>query len=503
MNSGYSWRNGLLIILGLLVIGWLDVRFEWLNLGAEASVYEGRPLMAQIETAQTAADQAAPLHVKPIQVTTTTDAGVGSLRWAIAQANESPDDDLLDLGEIEGTVALQSPLPSLTSSLTMRGNGRLTISGESRHRILQIDGGDVTIQGVTFANGLAQGEDGAGGGGGSAGMGGGLLVNGGVVHLVHVQFLNNQAVGGRGSQRLAPHIEIQSQGITQLKVNRGAIAGVNGVSLPGAPAESRPQIDIRWGKTKLKANRGAIAGVNGIGINGIGSIVFGGGGGFGGFANGGNGGNGGNGADGGNGGSGGDGGDGGTGIFGGFGAGGSGSSAGAIAFGGGGGFGGYGNAGNGGNGGIGTIEVAAGGSGGNGGSGGFGGGGGAGGFGGSGGAGDNSGLPGRGGLFGGNGFLGVGGGGAGLGGAVFVRSGSLILNHVHFEGNLALAGLGHRSGRGKGGALFVMSDRPTSAVFPPRVLVLGAPPTYVDNAASNALDLEGDNPDVYGAVSHL
>ena len=460
--------------------------------------------------------------LQQLRVTTTADEGDGSLRWAIAQANATPDDDLIDLSGVSGAIALHRPLPAITGNLVLMGNGDSTISGSGSYRVLQVDDGEVTLRDVTLADGLAQGRAGTNGSGGSAGMGGGLLINRGAVRLSHVTFVDNQAIGGSGSQRMPPaQIQIQSQG-NRLKVNRGAIIDIDGVSYsPSAYADATPlTIDMSRIDAEMQANRGAIAGVNGVGINGIGAIAFGGGGGFGGFGNAGNGGNGGNGgAHEGNGGNGGDGGDGGVGIFGSFARWQEDGSIGTIAFGGGGGFGGFGNAGNGGNGGNATAEIANGGDGGNGGNGGFGGGGGAGGDGGAGGYGGagrsssyagNVGKPGHGGFAGGDGGLGYGGGGGGLGGAVFIRSGSLLLNQVQFIHNMAIAGDSPAPGEGKGGAIFIAPDLPTKlATAPPElgrrpnVLVLGRPLEFIDNVASDGAGLPTDNDDVYGAIVHF
>ncbi len=285
-----------------------------------------------------------------IRVTITADAGSGSLRWAIAQANASPESDVIDLSAIHGTIILRSSLPPITSDLTILGDGDDTLSGNQTCRVLAIHNGTVTLQNLTIADGLAKGKDGKKGAGGEAGMGGGLFIDNGEVTLKQIKFINNRAIGGNGSRRTRSlHSNIQ-QSKGSFEVNRGAIIGLNGISLPDPSQVDwvRDGIGIESSRDRLSANRGAIAGVNGIGIGGIGSIAFGGGGGFGGFGNAGNGGNGGNaGENGGNGGNGGDGGNGGTGIFGSFGTWEDQGGIGAVAFGGGGGFGGFGNAGNG------------------------------------------------------------------------------------------------------------------------------------------------------------
>ncbi|MEG3438257.1 hypothetical protein V0288_14100 [Pannus brasiliensis CCIBt3594] len=427
---------------------------------------------------------------QPIIVTTLADRGKGSLREAIERANASPEDDLIDLSAISGTISLESPLPPLTGNLYLRGDGDDVISGNNAVRVLSIEKGEVTIAHLTIADGLARGEDGKNGAGGNAGMGGGIYIDNATVTLNDVKFVGNQAIGGEGSARIPPvknHIETAKN---KYKVNRGAIVGINGISLTSDEITGDP-VTISSHDEKFRVNRGAIAGVNGIGIGGIGAIAFGGGGGFGGFGNAGNGGNGGNGgANGGSGGNGGDGGDGGIGIFGSFGLWEGEGGIGTVAFGGGGGFGGFGNAGNGGNGGNG-VAIARGGDGGDGGNGGFGGGGGSGGYGGQGG---KIGRAGKGGFGGGNASAGFGGSGAGFGGAIFVRSGGLIVYRTRFIGNSALAGRGKNPGQGKGGAIFVAG---TNA----RLLFLGDEPDFQDNFADSAGNSPTDNADIYRSTT--
>ena len=120
---------------------------------------------------------------------------------------------------------------------------------------------------------------------------------------------------------------------------------------------------------------------------------------------------------------------------------------GAIAFSGGGGFGGFANGANGGNGGIG----------------GFGGGGGAGGH-----AGwlGEAGSPGAGGFAASDGNQMCGGSGAGLGGAVFIKNGSLSLLNCEFSLNKAIGGMGFLTGEGRGGAVFIFHDSNSVDVEP-------------------------------------
>jgi hypothetical protein len=454
--------------------------------------------------------------LKQLTVTSNADAGAGTLRWAIAEANQTPEDDLITFLPNLEPITLGSPLPTVRSNLHLDGrDGR--VSGNEQFRVFQVANSNLVIQDLTIADGFAQGGTGQGTAGGNGGFGGGLLMENAGVTLSHVRLVNNRAAGGNGGARPQPasqasnpqagpqagHIDIEK--LTS-KVNRGGIVSVNGISLPAGDSAPTDLGNLQINSTgeKLSANRGAIAGVNGIGVGGIGSIAFGGGGGFGGFGNAGNGGNGGNGgAEGGNGGNGGDGGDGGVGIFGSFDRWNKDGSVGTIVYGGGGGFGGFGNAGNGGNGGNAAAAIAAGGNGGNGGNGGFGGGGGGGGYGGQGGLGGRSGeagTPGQGGFGGGDGELGYGGGGAGFGGAIFLKSGQLILNRTEFDQNAAIAGQGAHPGQGKGGAIFSLpgADGQSPTVH---IISLGGSPTFEKNIATDADSTDLDNADVMGSIT--
>ena len=130
--------------------------------------------------------------------------------------------------------------------------------------------------------------------------------------------------------------------------------------------------------------------------------------------------------------------------------------------------------------------------------------GGSGGFGGGGGGGGNlDGVGGSGGSFGGNGGdnYGGGGGGAGLGGAIFVRSGSLTLIDSLFENNSAVGGAGGtvefdigtagQSGQGKGGAIFVSDDATVTAT--------GL--SFNGNRAGDQTGSDTDNHDSFGTIT--
>jgi uncharacterized repeat protein (TIGR01451 family) len=100
---------------------------------------------------------------------------------------------------------------------------------------------------------------------------------------------------------------------------------------------------------------------------------------------------------------------------------------------------------------------------------------------------------GSGGAFGGNGGLSAGGGGAGLGGAIFLRAGTLNLVNDVFSNDSASGGAGGGngapSGQGKGGALFILSGA--------TAVQMGSL-TFSGNSAANAGTTSTDNANVYG-----
>ena len=95
--------------------------------------------------------------------------------------------------------------------------------------------------------------------------------------------------------------------------------------------------------------------------------------------------------------------------------------------------------------------------------------------------------------------MGYGGGGAGLGGAIFLKSGRLILHHTEFDHNAAIAGIGAHPGEGKGGAIFSVpgADDRTANL---KVISLGEPPVFHQNQAASADNTPQDNADLFGSL---
>jgi hypothetical protein len=87
-----------------------------------------------------------------------------------------------------------------------------------------------------------------------------------------------------------------------------------------------------------------------------------------------------------------------------------------------------------------------------------------------------------------------GGGGAGLGGAIFVKSGRLLLSQVTFERNRATGGRGNLPGLGKGGAIFMMPEGRIRALNPSE---------FIENQATDAGITANDNADIYDLKDEL
>jgi len=374
-------------------------------------------------------------------VTQATDNGLGdtlgSLSWAILQANRAAGPDRITLTTDVAVSGVMLRL--IDSDIAMDSDDTTrTVNCDNQVRPLYIKSGVVSLYNLNISGCTARGGSSDGGGGG-AGLGGALFIESGEVRISSVNFRNNTASGGNGSGAIG------SGGGGMF--GKGDGAGGGGLFSHSATND---------GAYKGFGNYGGYAGV--AGAEGLYDGYAGGAGGF--AGGGGAGGTGGSSTDnftayGGRGGTGGSGGLGGGGGKGGY----SGTGWYARPSGGVGGIGGFG--GGGGQGGPtgwysalpyhGDILGAGGG-----GAGGFGGGGGS--------AGDLDyqspfNPPGGSGGFGGgagNSYA-LGGGGAGFGGALFVKRGLLTLHEVTFSDNSATGGSGFEAGEGRGGALFLCS----------------------------------------------
>ena len=163
-----------------------------------------------------------------ILVVNTADSGQGSLRDAINAANSNGDNILFANG-LHGTIALKSPLPTISTSMTIGGTTKysITIDGRNTNQIFSIFSPispiDVNLIGMTLTRGS------------SSGGGGALYVSDytGIVGISGCVFSKNQAPGGPGLTNglgLGGAIDLQ---VGTLEITKSIISGNVAVGSPG------------------------------------------------------------------------------------------------------------------------------------------------------------------------------------------------------------------------------------------------------------------------------
>ena len=136
------------------------------------------------------------LQAATITVTTTNDNGAGSLRAALAGAGNG---DTIDATGVAGTITLTTGQLNVPNSVTILGPGpgALTVSGNNASGVFNVTGTNVTITGLTIANGQTT-SDGAGLN--AAGSPGSVLTLSGCV------IINNNADGNGGGIYINPDV---------------------------------------------------------------------------------------------------------------------------------------------------------------------------------------------------------------------------------------------------------------------------------------------------------
>ena len=137
-----------------------------------------------IESERAASEQPPPARVIPADcsladqiIAANTDAPAGSC----------PAGQGADIITLREDIKLSETLPTISSDLTIRGNGH-TIDGDNRFRIFDIEHGEVNIKNVTLINGSSPGE-----------YGGAIRARGDAdVVVARVAFRNNSAGWGGG-----------------------------------------------------------------------------------------------------------------------------------------------------------------------------------------------------------------------------------------------------------------------------------------------------------------
>src|SRR5262245_43894664 len=163
---------------------------------------------------------AAPANV--IVVTNTNDSGPGSLRDALASAN---DGDTIDATGVSGTILLTSGVLQITHSVTITGPGagNLAVNGNATSGVFEIVRGtfDLTISGFTITNGHAAG-------------GGGIYNQAGLT-LTNCSVVSNAFGGGIGNFSMEPSPNATLT-ITNCTVSDNSGSGISNASIDAEAA---------------------------------------------------------------------------------------------------------------------------------------------------------------------------------------------------------------------------------------------------------------------------
>jgi len=128
-------------------------------------------------------------HAAPFTVSSLNDAGGGSLRQAITDANAAASADTITFS-VSGIIFLSSTLPTLTDAagLTIDGTGQtVTISGSNAVRVMLVAANaSLTVKNLTIVDGSATGDYGGG------------IENNGTTTVLDCTFSHNSAVSGLG-----------------------------------------------------------------------------------------------------------------------------------------------------------------------------------------------------------------------------------------------------------------------------------------------------------------
>ena len=134
-------------------------------------------------------------------VINTNDAGAGSLRQAIIDANAAPGADTIDFSGVSGTITLTTGELEVTSDLTISGPGAstLAVSGDSASRVLKVAPGPGSLslfklENITLRDGRTEDSP------TDSGFGAGAYIAGNIdsVVIADAVITNNSAYAGGG-----------------------------------------------------------------------------------------------------------------------------------------------------------------------------------------------------------------------------------------------------------------------------------------------------------------
>ncbi len=165
-------------------------------------------------------------------VQNTNDAGNGSLRQAITDANAAVGApvDVVDATGVSGQIELQTPLPALTGTFEIRGPGSSALTvrrATGEFRIFTVNAGaEIVVSGLTLADGLTPGME-----------FGGAILNSGELSVVRSAISGNSGQRGGGIANTAGGVlSVQNSTINGNVARHPSGGGMAGAGILNASA---------------------------------------------------------------------------------------------------------------------------------------------------------------------------------------------------------------------------------------------------------------------------
>jgi hypothetical protein len=169
-------------------------------------------------------------HATNFPVSNNDDAGNGSLRAAIEAANAAPNPPhLIDATDVTGTIALQAPLPNLTGNFEIRGPGASTLTVRRANimglfRVFTVDASaQITLSGLTIANGLTPDTVGMN-------RGGGILTSGKLT-MLRTAVSGNSGQAGGGIYNTGGELAVRSSTVSGNTARETSAGGRGGAGI--------------------------------------------------------------------------------------------------------------------------------------------------------------------------------------------------------------------------------------------------------------------------------
>jgi hypothetical protein len=167
------------------------------------------------------------VELSPILVTTTNDTGAGSLRQNILLAG-SGESTISFASNVVGTITLTSGVLGISKNLSIIGPGArvLRLNANNNSQVFEVLGGNVSISGLTLANGRSVGTAGGFEQNGAQARGGGVF-NQTTLALNDCILSNNAAIGGQGGPTASGFAGGGGNGLGGAIASIGALAMTN------------------------------------------------------------------------------------------------------------------------------------------------------------------------------------------------------------------------------------------------------------------------------------